>query len=155
MFSVLWNVDPTLTVVDVFLVCEGFACFKCFFENVNQNESKLKKSSSIMVNFMHCVVYNNNTRLTALCLGLPWWAGTRKVKPVWILLKQERNNGWSSISCRAICKCAPHPRQIPATAPHHLIFYRPDAVTAFQPTASKHWRHDALHQIFNVHCIVY
>ena len=24
------------------------------------------------------------TRLTALCPGLPWWAGTRKVKPIWI-----------------------------------------------------------------------
>ena len=25
----------------------------------------------------------------ALCLGLPRWAGTRKVKPIWISLKQE------------------------------------------------------------------
>jgi len=27
---------------------------------------------------------NNNTRLTALCLGLPGWASTRKVQPIWI-----------------------------------------------------------------------
>jgi len=27
---------------------------------------------------------NNNIRLTALCLELPGWAGTRKVKPIWI-----------------------------------------------------------------------
>jgi len=27
---------------------------------------------------------NNNTRLTALCPGLPGWAGTEKVKPIWI-----------------------------------------------------------------------
>jgi len=27
---------------------------------------------------------NNNTRLTALCPGLPGWAGNRKVKPMWI-----------------------------------------------------------------------
>jgi len=26
-------------------------------------------------------------------------------------------------------------------APHHSIFYRPDAIPAAQPTASKHWRH--------------
>jgi len=32
---------------------------------------------------------NNNARLTILCPGLPWWASTRKVKPVCILLKQE------------------------------------------------------------------
>jgi len=30
-----------------------------------------------------------HTRLTALFPGLPGWAGTRKVKPIWILLKQE------------------------------------------------------------------
>ena len=29
------------------------------------------------------------TRLTALFPGLPGWAGTRKVKRIWILLKQE------------------------------------------------------------------
>ena len=29
------------------------------------------------------------TRLTALFLGLPGSAGTRKVKPIWILLKLE------------------------------------------------------------------
>ena len=33
--------------------------------------------------------WNTHTRLTALCPGLPGWAGTRKVKPIWILLKQE------------------------------------------------------------------
>ena len=33
--------------------------------------------------------YPPNTRLTAFCPGLPGRAGTRKVKPIWILLKQE------------------------------------------------------------------
>jgi len=77
---------------------------------------------------------NNNTYLMALCSGLPWWDGTRKVKPIWILLKQETVGG-SSISL-AICKSAPCLRQIPTPASHHSIFYSPDA----QPTASKHWR---------------
>ena len=36
--------------------------------------------------FQHPFTY---TRLTALCPGLPGWAGTRKVRPVWILLKQS------------------------------------------------------------------
>ena len=39
-----------------------------------------------------------HTRLTALCTGLPGWVGTRKVKPIWILLKQETVSG-SGISC--------------------------------------------------------
>ena len=33
------------------------------------------------------------TRLTALCQRPPRWAGTRKVKPIWILLKQETVSG--------------------------------------------------------------
>jgi len=131
------------------------------------------------------------TRLTALCLGLPGWASTRKVKPIWILLKQEAVSG-SCISW-VVCKSAPRSRQIISAplvaavclsysalyiclqlsiylqfrllycatalcwlrlttsnkrtynmmnhmpAPHHLVFFRPDALPAEQPTASKHW----------------
>ena len=54
--------------------------------------------------------------LTALFPGLPGWAGTKKAKPIWILLKQETMSG-SDISW-AIC--------------------RPDALPAAQQTASKH-----------------
>jgi len=45
----------------------------------------------------------------ALCLGLPGSAGTRKVKPVWILLRQETVSG-SGISW-AICNSTPRSRQ--------------------------------------------
>ena len=78
------------------------------------------------------------TRLMALCPGRPGWAGTRKVKPIWILLKQATVSG-SGISW-AICKSAPRSRQITMPAPHHSVFYRPVALPAAQPTASKHWR---------------
>ena len=40
----------------------------------------------------------------------------------------------------AICKSAPRSRQITTPAPHHSVFYRPDALPATQQTASKHWR---------------
>ena len=46
---------------------------------------------------------HTHTRLTALCPGLPGWAGTTTTP-----------------------------------APHHSVFYRPDALPAAQPTASKH-----------------
>jgi len=71
--------------------------------------------------------------------GLPRSAGTKKVKPIWILLKQETVSG-SGINS-AICKSAPCSRQIttPLTpATHHSVFYRLDALPAAQPTASKH-----------------
>ena len=82
---------------------------------------------------------HTHTRLTALFPGLPGWAGTRKVKPIWILLEQETVSS-SGISW-AICKSAPRSRQITTPVPHHSVFYRPDALPAAQPTASKHWRH--------------
>ena len=82
---------------------------------------------------------NTHTHLfNVFFLGLPRWAVTRKVKPIWILLKQETVSG-SGISW-AICKSAPRSRQITTPAPHHSVFYRPDALPAAQPTVSKHWR---------------
>ena len=56
----------------------------------------------------------------AIFPGLPGRAGTRKVKPIWILLKQETVSG-SGIS-RAICKSAPRSRQITMPVPHHSSF---------------------------------
>jgi len=64
---------------------------------------------------------HTHTRLTALCPGLPGWAGTRKVQAIWILLKQETVSG-SGISW-AICKSAPRCRQITMPAPHHSSFF--------------------------------
>ena len=64
---------------------------------------------------------HTHTRLTALFPGLPGWAGTRKVKPNWILLKQETVSG-SGIS-RAICKSAARYRQITTPVPHHSSFF--------------------------------
>jgi len=55
---------------------------------------------------------------------------TRKVKPIWIYWS-EIVNGW------AICKSAPRPREITMPESHHSVFYRPDALPAAQPTASK------------------
>ena len=63
---------------------------------------------------------HTHTHLTALCPWLPGWAGTRKVKPICILVKQETVSG-SSISW-AICKSAPCSRQITMPAPHHSSF---------------------------------
>ena len=61
-----------------------------------------------------------HTRLMAPCMGLPGWAGTKKVKQIWISLKQETANG--SGNSWAICKSAPHARLITMPAPHHSVF---------------------------------
>ena len=64
---------------------------------------------------------HTHTRLTAFFPGLPGWAGTRKAKPIWILLKQETVSG-SGFSW-AICKSAPRSRQITMPSPHHSVFF--------------------------------
>ena len=46
----------------------------------------------------------------------------------------------------AICKSAPRSTQITMPTPHQSEFYRPDALPAAQPTASKHRRQPLKHQ---------
>jgi len=43
--------------------------------------------------------------MRALFPGLPRWAGTRKVKPIWILLKQETVSGneWHQLGHMQVC----------------------------------------------------
>jgi len=73
----------------------------------------------------------------AVCPGLPGWTSTRKVKAIWIFLKQETMSGISW----AICKSAPCSRETTTPAPHYSVFYGLDALPATQPKASKHWRY--------------
>ena len=92
----------------------------------------------VCISHTHTETHTHTHPFNGPFLGLPGWAGTRKVKPIWILLKQETVSG-SGISW-AICKSASRSRQITMPVPHHSFFYRPDALPAAQPTASKHWR---------------
>jgi len=73
--------------------------------------------SSAFTNFLGSRINNDyyatHTRLTALFPGPSGLAGTRKVKPIWILLKQETVSG-SGISW---AMSAPSSRQI--TTQHH------------------------------------
>jgi len=80
---------------------------------------------------------NTRTRFNVPLSGTTQVSRYQKGKPIWILLQQEIVSG-SGISWD-ICKSAPRSRQITTPAPHHSsFFYRPDALPAAQPTASKH-----------------
>ena len=74
---------------------------------------------------MHCRGYGGPTltytHLTALCPGLPERAGTRKVKPIWMLLKRQTVGGSGIIW--AIRKSAPCSRPITTPAPHHSVIF--------------------------------
>ena len=81
----------------------------------------------IVANMANAFVYrerNTRTRFAALFPGLPSRTGTGKVKPMWILLKQETvsGSGISRAVCIALCKSAPRSRQITTPAPHHSVF---------------------------------
>ena len=82
---------------------------------------------------------HTHIRLMALFPGLPGWAGTRKVKPIWILLKWETVSG-SGISW-AMCKSAPRSRQITTPAPHHSVSFLPP-IQQRQSTEGTMWQTD-------------
>jgi len=91
---------------------------------------------------------HTHTRLTAHFPGLPGSAGTRKVKPIWISLKQQTVTG-SGISW-AIWKSAPCSRQITMPAPNHSVFLQTGCPSCRpSPTVSKHWRHRIIYSPFN------
>ena len=101
----------------------------------------------------HLIITLTNTNGSVI-LGARW-AITKQLQPfnglfsrtTWVSRYQKGKTNLdftgasgSGISW-AICKSAPHSRQITIPVPHHSVFYRPDALPAAQPTASKHWRH--------------
>ena len=116
-----------LTITDV-RVRGGQAIARCY-QPTDQPTSIFHQWHNMQYNFSswkRVTHTHTHVRLTALCPGLPGWAGTRNVKPIWILLEQETVSG-SGISW-ALCKSAPRSRQITTPAPHHSVFYKPDAL---------------------------
>ena len=76
-------------------------------------------------------------------------AGTRKVNRSGFFFWSKRQSS-SGISW-AICKSASRSRLITMPSPNHSVFYRPNALPATQPTASKHWRYDFLTYVIRPH----
>jgi len=66
--------------------------------------------------------------------GQPGKAGTRKVKPIWILMKQEMTGWqWHHLDDVQIIYASLHTDNHANTS--SLIFYRPDALPNTQPTS--------------------
>jgi len=92
-----------------------------------------------------CIFINTHTHTHTTVLRPSWMlSGTTRVsrhqkgKTNLDLLEQEIVSG-SGISW-VICKSAPWLRHVITPVSHHSVFYRPDALPATQPTASKHWK---------------
>ena len=91
---------------------------------INENVSKsYHKHNSMQVkckyrNYVHSNVHIHT--FNGPFSGNIRWAGTRRVKSIWILLKQKTVSR-SGIS-GAICKSAPSSGQITTPAPNHSVF---------------------------------
>jgi len=73
-------------------------------------------------------------------MALTWVSRHQKGKPFWILLEQEMMGWqWHQLDHMQIIHTALHTDNHASTSP--LSYYSPDALSAVQPIASKHWRH--------------
>ena len=88
--------------------------------------------------------------------GTTWVSQYQKGKTKMNLDFLEKETGRGSGISWAICKSAhlqictsPHTDNM--LAPHHSVFYRPDALPATQPTASKHWRLEPVSGYYNIY----
>jgi len=91
---------------------------------------------------VHTYTDTDNHFSTASFPGQPDHAGTRKVKPVWILIRQEMM-GFGNM---AVASAGPYAknsalcsRHITTTLPHDSL-YRPGALHDTEPTVSKQRR---------------
>ena len=112
--------ELTMNFVCLWCWCEVETCTSSGLLALNQLTQTTAQHTDSNMHQCQYAHTHTHTRLTALCPRLPRWAGTRKEKPIWILLKQETMSG-SGISW-AICKSAPRSRQITTPAPHRSVF---------------------------------
>jgi len=80
------------------------------------------------------VLLHYYTCLTAIFSRTTWVSRHQKDKPFWIIGWQWHHLDHMQIICTSL-QIDNH------TSTWLLSFYRPDALPAAQPTASKHWRH--------------
>ena len=105
--------DSSARVIRDSVSCDSLAAGTVLRENPTDDSTSAEQTPESGVYFLnlgmlHTCPFNGHFP------GLPRLAGTRKVKPIWILLKQETVSG-SGISW-TICKFAPHSRQITTPA---------------------------------------
>ena len=77
--------------------CCCWCCFVVDGVSIKLSQSTSCQCDQLARNSRECgqrkCYTHTHTRLTAPFPGLPRWSGTRKVKPIWILLKQETVSG--------------------------------------------------------------
>jgi len=85
---------------------------------------------------MNCEQSFTHTRLTALYSGTTWVSRYQKGKTNLDFTEaRDSERQWHQLGHMQVCTSI---QTLTMPAPHHSVFYRPDALPAAQPTASKH-----------------
>jgi len=100
----------------------------------------LDNDGTVEVVYTHTHTHTHN-RFTALFPGPPGWASARR--ELLDFMAQRKINGGRHTDHPAGCQSIRTNQCPPTPSPH--ILYRPDALPAAQPTASKHWRQLRIH----------
>jgi len=142
--SVMWCLAAVSTCTECICILKDmmYTLVCCFSHSLG---SKKKVKMWCQVQRLLKTLFQTNTHTHTLFPGLLGWAGTRKVKPIWILLKQETEWQWHQLGRMQVCTLLQTDNHA-STPP--LSFYRPDALPAAQPTVSKHWRHCRLSTLY-------
>ena len=116
--------------------CEG----AIFWGKAMPADCSLLAAPNVLVDYASCVAAFVHLHPFSGLFSRATWVV--KVKPIWILMKQEMM-GWQwhqmdhMHPAQTLVLC---PRQIITPAPRYLFFYRPDALPDAQPTVSKRER---------------
>jgi len=136
--SHLWELTTQYNTIQ-YKICKAPCCRGFRDEAVANRRLGLKPAVKqfcyLIVNVTSNSSRFSHTHLTVPFLGLCRWAGTRKVKPIWIYWSMRQWVAVASAGRHASLHLAPdrQPR-------HHSVFYRSDALPVAQTIASKHWR---------------
>ena len=117
-------------------------------------QSRLHRQSVFIGCHLHIIQYNTTTTTTTVCPGLPGWAGTRKVKPIWIY--------WSKRWWVAVVSAGPYANlyltQTDSHASTSLLSFLQAGCLSCYPTNSikalKAWKRSFKNITFNVYSIV-
>jgi len=131
-FKRLQNFMPIMMLLEFYcMYVDGPVLLHCLYHTV-----LLCLLLSVPISLFFPNHHHHHNRFMALFLGPPGWAGARR-EILDFMVQAKINRGRLTdhpAGCHSIRtnECPPPP------SPH--IFYRPDALPAAQPTASKHWR---------------
>ena len=106
---------------------------------IKQRKSRVKfKSSHKSTLWLHGRLWNKKSRKQIAQKSRPEFKNvTNNNHRFTAIIQATRVSRHLQLRTGGFCWC----KLLLLAAPHHAVFYRPDALPAAQPRASKHWRH--------------